>query len=242
MVGGELEPESLSAAEAMDCLKLEFTPKKELWKEDVARLNAAGFKPTGKGAVWPQFRATEPGWHPWHVTQREAEQLLADLPRLTAFCKMFEENPELYDGRTETEIPFLPANLPERALTPADLDWHSIVLPPEPALEAFRPSPEELEQLLALKGLPAVFEFDSIILPGASLLENGRPCFGRISLLVETQRGLVLGAEIHAGPTPAAEAAGRALVKGLRMAGGLPKKVRISGSQLMPALEPFARH
>jgi hypothetical protein len=210
-----------------------------LWKEDLARLNAAGFKPTGKGAKWPQFRSAEPGWHPWHVTQTEAEQLLVDLPRLTAFSKMFEEHPGLYDGRATVEIPFLPAKLPERALTPDDLEWRPVVLAPEPQPEPFRPAPEQMERLRALKRLSAIFEFDSIILPGASFLENGRPCFGRVSLLVETQRGLVVGMEMHGGPMQMAEAAGRALVKGLLTAGGLPQKLMICGMQLLPALEPL---
>src|SRR2546422_922833 len=77
MLNDAPDPENLNTAEGIDALKLEFVPKRELRTEDLAMLNAAGFKPKGKGAVWPQFRAAEPGWHPWHINQREADELLA---------------------------------------------------------------------------------------------------------------------------------------------------------------------
>ena len=68
--------EDLNTADGMDCLKVEFVPKRELWKEDLALLKAAAFKPAGKGRIWPQFRSAEPGWHPWHINQTEADQFL----------------------------------------------------------------------------------------------------------------------------------------------------------------------
>ena len=239
MSSGEKDPHTLDATEGMDCLKLEFVPKKELWKEDMARLNAAGFKPAGRGAKWPQARASEPGWHPWHVTQTEAEQLLADLPRLLAFGRLYKTEPELYEGRALEEIPFLPATLPPRLLTLDDLDWRPILLPPEPE-KVFRIPPDELEKLLRLPVLPGVqFEFDATVMPGMSLLENGRPCFGRIGLLVESRRGLILSTEIKAGATPAVEAAGRALVKGLLLAGARPERLLIGGMALDPVLRPL---
>ena len=239
MVSEEPDPESLNAVEGMDCLKLEFVPKKELHKEDVARLNAAGFKPPGRGAVWPQFRASEPGWHPWHVTQTEAEQFLTDLPRLTAFCKLLEENPDLFESRPLTEIPFLPAPMPARALRLDDLEWRPVVHLPETP-RAFRATAEEMERLLKLERVPgAAFEFDSTLMPGASFLEKGRPCFGRLSLLVETSRGMVAGMDLGSGAVAAHEAAGRGLVKGLLTAGVRPGKLMIGGSQLQPVLEPL---
>jgi hypothetical protein len=43
-------PEDLNNAEGMDCLKLEFVPKRELGKDDLAVLKAAAFKPAGEAA------------------------------------------------------------------------------------------------------------------------------------------------------------------------------------------------
>src|SRR5207248_406462 len=73
--------ENLDRADELDALKVEFVPKRELWSEELAALTLAGFKPSGKSSIWPQFRSAEPGWHPWFINQTEAAQLLADLPR-----------------------------------------------------------------------------------------------------------------------------------------------------------------
>jgi len=237
MLGESPNPEDLNHVDGMDCLKVEFVPKRELWKEDLAVLNTAAFKPAGKGPVWPQFRSSEPGWHPWHINQDEAGQLLADLPRLTVFCKLFEQHPGLFDNRAPTEIPFLPATLSDRPLTPSDLNWRPLLPPPLTGLEPFRPSGAQLEKLRALKREPGLAcEFDCTMMPGGSFYENGRPCFGRFSLLVEKQNGMVVGMDVASGALTPGEAAGRSLVKALTMGKTLPEQIFISGSRLRPVL------
>jgi hypothetical protein len=232
--------ENFNIADGMDVLKLEFVPKRELWKEDLAALKTAAFQPAGKGSVWPQFRSAEPGWHPWHISQSEAEQFLADLPRLTAFCKLFEENPALFDGRGQMDIPFLPATLPNRPLTPDDLDWRPLLSPPAAGCEPFQISTDHLGQLRALKRQPGLAcEFDCLLIPGGSFIESGRPCFGRFGLLVEKRRGLVIGMSMQSGGCTPGDAAGRGLVESLLKAGHLPEKIFISGPRLQPALQPL---
>jgi hypothetical protein len=76
-------------------------------------------------------------------------------------------------------------------------------------------------------------------MPAGSFQENGRPCFGRFSLLVEKQRGIVLGMDVHSGALTPGEAAGRGLIKALLMAKVLPGKIFIGGSRLQPVLEPL---
>jgi hypothetical protein len=240
MLNDTPDPEDINTADGIDCLKLELVPKCELCKEDLAVLKAAGFKPAGKGSVWPQFRSADPGWLPWYINQTEAGQLLADLPRLTAFCKMYEEQPGIFDNCEPAEIPFLPTVLPDRALSPKDLDWRPLLPPPVSGLDSFQPAADMLEKLRALKRAPGTaFEFDSSLLPGGSILENGRPCFGRFSLLVEQKRGLVLGMDVQSGALTPGEAAGRGLVESLLKAGHLPDKIIIGGSRLQPVLQPL---
>lgn len=234
------DPEDLNHLDGMDCLKLEFVPKRELLKEDLAVMKAAAFKPAGKGAIWPQFRSSEPGWYPWHINQTEADQLLADLPRLTAFYRLFEQHPDLYDNRDATEIPFLPVTLPERPLTPEDLDWRPVLLPPLTGFEPFRAGAVELEKLRALKREPGLAcEFDCTMMPGGSFVENGRSCFGRFGLLVEKQRGLVIGMDLTSGALTPGEAAGRTLVTALLMSKKLPEKIFTGGSRLQTVLQPL---
>jgi len=240
MLNDTPDPEDINTADGIDCLKLEFVPKRELCKEDLAMLKAAGFKPAGKGSVWPQFRSAAPGWLPWHINQAEAGQLLADLPRLTAFSRLFEQYPGIFDNCDPGEIPFLPAVMPARPLTPKDLDWRPLLPPPVSGLDSFQPAAGQLEKLHVLKRAPGTaFEFDSSLLPGGSILENGRPCFGRFSLLVEQKRGLVLGMDVQSGALTPGEAAGRGLVESLLKAGILPDKIIIGGSRLQPVLQPL---
>lgn len=146
----DFDPHDLSALEEMDCLKLEFVPKRELAKEDLAVLKAAGFKPRGRGSRWPQFRSTLPGWHPWHIDPSEADQLVQDLPRLMAFLKLLESDLSLFDERSDDELPFLPAKLPGRPLVLDDLSWRRCVRLPDPPLPSFDPPPSELDPLRSL--------------------------------------------------------------------------------------------
>lgn len=234
------EPEDLNNADGLDFLKVEFFPKRELWKEDLALLKAAAFKPAGKGPGWPQFRSAQPGWHPWHLNQAEADQLLADLPRLTAFCKLFAQHPDLFDDREPTEIAFLPTVLPDRPLTPKDLDWRPLLVPPLTGFEPFQAPADQLEKLRALPRKPGLAcEFDCTLMPGGSFVENGRPCFGRISLLVEKQHGLVVGMDVASGALAPGEAAGRTLMKALLMGQSLPAQIFIGGPRLQPVLQPL---
>jgi hypothetical protein len=240
MLADSPDPEDMNHADGMDCLKVEFVPKRELWKEDLALLKAAAFKPAGKGPIWPQFRSSEPGWHPWHLNQAEAEQLLTDLPRLTAFCKLFAEHPDLFDERDTTEIAFLPVDLPDRPLTLKDLDWRPLLVPPLTGFEPFQAPADQLEKLRALPRQPGLAcEFDCTMMPGGSFYEQGRPCFGRFSLLVEKQRGLVIGMDVASGALTPGEAAGRTLIKALLMGQNLPEKIFIGGSRLQPVLQPL---
>ena len=240
MLSDAPDPGDLNTADGMDCLKLELVPRRELEKADLAPLKDAGFKPAGKGCVWPQFRSSDPGWHPWFINQAEAEQLLADLPRLTAFLKLFERAPDLFEGRAATEIPFLPRSLPERPLAPEDLDWQPLLPPPPAGFPAFQASAEHLAALAALPQEPALAcEFDCTLLPGGSFLEQGRPCYGRFGLLVEQAQGLLLGVQLVGGHLPPGEAAGRCLVQTLLAAGRRPMKLLLRGPRLQPVLQPL---
>jgi hypothetical protein len=240
MLTEDADPMDLGHAEGMDCLKLEFVPKRELKKADRAVLEAAGFKPAGRGPVWPQFRAAEPGWHPWYITPAEAGQFSVDLPRLTAFCALLLAEPDLYDGHAPPELPFLPSPMPERALRREDLHWQPLVPPPGQDYAPFEAGVEDLAGLRALRMMPdSTSEYDCALLPGGSFVENGRPCYGRVCLLVEQRRGRILGFDLSGGATPPGEAAGRGLVKTLAGSGILPGRLMIRGERLQPVLAPL---
>jgi len=236
------DPEECMDVEAMgsmDCLKVELITKRFMLKADLAVLKAANYKPLGKGSVWPQFQSSLPGWPPWFIDQTEAEQLLGDLPRINAFCRLFCEHPDLYEGRRSGEIPFLPNPMPERPLQIADLDWRLLSIPPE-TIEPFKATDGQLKQLRALKLEPKVgFEYGTRLLLGSSVLEQGRPCYSRISLLVEHQNGLVVAFKLSLTNIPFAESTGTALVQTLIDAGIRPGIILIDDHRLESVLGPL---
>ncbi|MBX3735025.1 MAG: hypothetical protein KF791_20810 [Verrucomicrobiae bacterium] len=234
----DLDPHDFSALEEMDCLKVEFVPRRELAKEDLAVLKTAGLKPAGKGRLWPQFRSTIPGWHPWHIDQAEADQLLRDLPRLTAFLKLLKSNPSLFEERSDGELPFLPASLPGRPLALDDLNWRKCIRLPDPPLSPYVPPQSEMDPLRSLpRTRQLVVEFDSALMPGASFRENGRPCFGRVALLVESVNGIVIGGKASSGAMHPGDAAGAALVSLLRQAPVLPSMLVLRNPRWRPVVE-----
>ncbi len=227
---------NLDSFAVMDALKVELVRKNELRKEDLTALKTLDFTPKGKGPVWPQFQSVEPGWQPWFIDQTEAEQLLVDLPRLTAFTTFFRDHSDLFHDRPPTEIPFLPSPMPNRRLKAGDLEWRTLVASPE-KFAPFKPTDEQLDQLRKLKReAKTAYEYGSRIMMGGAVLEKGRPCFSRINLLVKRDSGIVLGFDLSLATIPFAECAGAGLVKTLVNGGFLPGTLLINDSRLVPIL------
>jgi hypothetical protein len=223
----------------MDSLKVELLPRNQMLKEDLSVLKALNFKPAGRGLVWPQFQSAQPGWLPWFIDQQEAEQLLADLPRVNVFAALFRNHPDLFDNRVQNEIPFLPNPMPNRPIQIEDLEWRPLIPLPE-TFEPFKATGEQLEQLRSLKREPkAAFEYGSRLLLGSTVVEQGRPCYSRINLLVEHDNGFMLGFDLALATIPYVQCAGRGLVKALVSGGSLPGTILIDDIRLEPILGPL---
>lgn len=231
-----MNPESFGA---MDSVKVELVRKSELRKEEVSLLKALNFKATGRGPVWPQFQSVQPGWLPWFIDQTEAQQLLADLPRLTVFTAFFRKHPDLFENRPPSEIPFLPNPMPNRPLQVEDLEWRPLIANPE-TFDAFKATDQQLDQLRALnREQGAVYEYGNRLLMGSPVMEQGRPCHSRIGLLVEHNNGLVLGFDLSLATVPFAESTGTGLVEALVAGGSLPGTILIDDNRLETILGPL---
>jgi hypothetical protein len=105
--------------------------------------------------------------------------------------------------------------MPDCPLRVEGLDWRRLVASPEPC-DWFQATDEQLAQLRSLHRVPtAAYEYGCSLMPGYAVLEKGRRCYSRISLLVEHRRGLVLGFDVSLGTASLAESAGVGLVKSL---------------------------
>jgi len=235
-LNGDADCLNLDNAALVDALKIELVAKREMHQEELSRLKALAFKPVGKGLVWPQFQSVQPGWLPWFIDQAEAEQLLADTPRLTSFATLFRLHPDLFDHHPPGEFPFLPNPMPDRPLRLADLDWRPIIPQPE-VFDSFKAADEQLNQLHALKrDARAAYEYGTRVVSGSSVLVGGRRSYSRISLLVENRRGLVLGFDLSLASNPFETTVGAGLVKTLLASGTLPKTLFIDDIKLEPIL------
>jgi hypothetical protein len=128
--------------------------------------------------------------------------------------------------------------MPDRPLIETDIEWRSFLSIPAP-YEPFRATPQQLTQLRSLKRVPkTAYEYCCNIMPG-SILENGRPCYSRVSLLVEHRRGFIIGFELSPGPMPFQDSVGQGLVNTLVKNGFLPERLLIDDLRLEPILQPF---
>lgn len=228
------------AVESMDCIKLEWVRKVELTKEDKAAMSAAGFKATGRGPIWPQFRSSKPGWHPWHIDAAEAHQLVSDLAQLIAFLHLLKSNPTFFEGRSNSEIPFLRADPSSRGKTLKEVDWLPLVLSPEPSEEP-EPLPEAvLKELNDLDRDPELtVEFDARLLFEASFKDEGRPCVARMGLLVESGSGCVESFDLQSATKPAVKTCHSCLAALLLKAQVIPGKLLVLQSRYHEGLKPL---
>ena len=223
----------------MDAIKLDFVPRSELHKEDKAMLKALDFKPPGKGAAWPQFQSSKPGWLPWFIDQEEAEQLTGDLKKLTRFIALFRQHPEIFENRPVAEFPFLPATLPNRPLELEDLDWRPII-PPVNAPVPFEPTAEQLSQIKSLARNPeSQYQYGCWVMQGCNLVEQGQPSYTRCGLLVDSVHGLVLGFDITLASLAYHQCVGQSLVKTLVKSGHIPGFIFCNDERVESILNDF---
>lgn len=81
-----------------------------------------------------------------------------------------------------------------------------------------------------------VFEFDALM-PRASFIEDGRPCFGRMALLVESGSGIVMGAQVNPGGVAPGVATGEVFVSLLLQAPRLPSRLVLRKQRWQPVIQ-----
>src|SRR5664280_359505 len=125
---------------------------------------------------------------PWYLTQAEAELLLADLRKITAFARLMSQHRNLYEiqGR---KFPFLKNPGFTGDLRPEDLDWQELVLAPQslpPPIPLSDPERKEYADLPQDHDL--CIELDCLHSP-AAVFEAPCPYFPWLSLAVDSHSG-----------------------------------------------------
>jgi hypothetical protein len=233
-------PDSEECMELTDCLKVEWCPRKELHKSDLKTLEAAGFKPKGRGPIWPRFESCRPGWFPWGMTDAEATQMTLLLRKVLRFVHLREAVGLIHEEPIAARLPMIPAG-DELTLKRDEVEWLPFVAPPAPIPEPVTFSATDQASLASLPVQPGfIAEVMAPLAPEVSFVDEaaGRPCIARMTFTVDRDSGMLLGAEMSHGAKPLHEAVGTGFAKALRKAKVRPVRVQVSTELLAWLLRP----
>jgi len=240
---GDLDGED--SAFEQDLVKVEFTLKRELWKEDRAMLAAAAYSPALKrGHVWPVFRSLVPGGFPWHVTQAEADTLLFALPRVAAFARLVRAQPEVCAGHLDGQITYLPGDFDPAAgeLRGEQLDWHPMLPPPEPPpdLVSFDEATQaRLLKLTQAKGFHLELDVAYSVM---AVADADRPRFPKLALAVDRASGFIGGCRLSdANDRNGAATLGTVMQNALSQLGHRPETIRVQRARVAVMLSKGAK-
>jgi hypothetical protein len=232
-------PEADETIEAMDCLKVEWTVKRELEPWDLELLRSCRAEPKGRGPIWLRFQTHTPGWYPWFPSELEARQIVDDLGKVARFAALFATHPDIYAERPPGDIALV--RLGDGPLGPEDIDWMPFVPLPRSSPEPFVLDEDEEQQLLALpRREDAIFEIAAPLVPEIRLLDDasGRPYIARFCLVSDQRSYYVLACEFGHGGRGLTELVGKVFVSALRAAKARPRKIQVENERLLAVLRP----
>lgn len=240
---GGLEREDTSYDQ--DLVKVEFTRKRELWKEDRALMEAAGYVPAVKrGSVWPVFRSLVPGGFPWHMTQAESDTLLFALPRVAAVARLMRAQPRVWDDHCDGDIGFVPDDFDPVGgeLRAEQMEWQPMIPPPEqqPDLVSFdEPTAVRLLKLPQAKGFH--LELD-VTYSTMAVADVERPRFPKLAMAVDRASGMIGGLRLSETTDRDGSATlGIVLHHALTKLGHRPETIRVQRSRVAAMLSRVAK-
>jgi len=218
-------------------VSVEYVPKAELQKPD-RELLAAVDHPQGRGMISPIFRAIRPGFHPWFVTEDEAQTLAECIRAVNVVCSAamgqdgvrFWNQPETFPLVTRVE----------GAEDRYSVELVKALLPSESPLPLARLDEETLRPLrnrdYAVRG---IMELD-YILSGAPIgKKSERKTCACIAMAVEAETGIVLAPEMTDSSAPAGDSLAKAFLDAIRTTHTLPQEVRVRSQRLKESIAPL---
>jgi hypothetical protein len=216
-------------------VSVEFVARNELERQDRELLAWLGH-PSGKGMFSPIFRAIRPGYHPWFVTAEEAQTLHQCIRGTIAVCSEFVQGRGKNHWRRANVYPLVS----HRANGQPQIELIESTPPDQPPVV---PARVDEQALLKLRSqdfpIHGVIELDQILSGAPIGKKNERKAIARISLVVDSQTGLVLGFEVAEPGSSAGDSLAKALVKSVLASRALPKEVSVRTQQLKDCLAPL---
>ena len=264
---GKLRAGSPEMIYSQTCLTAWFSKRGDLDKTDIKIATEVGLKPRGR-AVWPQFRSFRPGYHPWFLTEDEANYLTLCLGQTREVALCIRTNPEWLSapskGQYRVRVPVKNSDSPREA--PADRpgtardetgqqslftdlaqertgQWRDRWLTPAPLAKPV-PLPVPLDEVRlqriknAIQAYPGTWEVDGFYMTDA-VDGDDRPYYPHMLLCVDHDSGFILGTTL-ANPATWPSEFVEAVLNGIEQSKFIPAKLLLRKEDLRVLFEPLA--
>jgi hypothetical protein len=224
-------------------MQASFEDREALEDQDRAVIKKLGLKFRGK-SEWPLFRSHQPAHVPWYLEADEARFLTVALQQVLDVALRVKENPDLLNVTHED---LYLVRVPKKQAD-GSLIWEDRTIKIQEPKPVDLNIPMDITALDQLKSLPlkrAVVEVDFFLLPsGLQDDREERPYFPYMLLMVESENGTILGAEM-VKPKPTIESAWEqvplTLTRALGQAKLRPTEIRTYLPEMVAVLEPMAK-
>ncbi len=219
------------------CIYVEFVPRAELERQDRELLAWLGH-PKGRGLASPIFRSMRPGFHPWFVTEEEAQTLTECIRAVIEVCSAVAGKKSANFWNRADTYPMV--SRVEGSEPGYQVELVKSILPAEPPMPPVRLE-EEILRPFRSRDYPVrgAMELDLIFSSAAVGKKNERKVCTSIALTVDAESGLVLAPEVTDSSVAAGEVLARAFLKAIQASRALPKEVRVRSPRLKDCLAPL---
>jgi len=219
---------------------VEFVPGADLDGPDRTLLAALGHL-VRRAKASPIFRAIRPGFHPWFVTEEEAQTLEECMRAVIVVCSATSTQADVkYWDQTDTypAVSRLDAATSEPRYR---IELIKTMLPSEPPLPRVQLGEEQIRQLRshdhAASGVMELDCFLSCAVIGKKSERKACPC---IALAVDADSGIVFPPELASPSVSAGDVLAMALLKAIQTGRALPREIRVRSGRFKDCLAPLS--
>ena len=232
---GSIDPEEVFYNQRV--LLASFEDRDQLSKPDLDQIKSLGLKFRGRNS-WPLLRSYLPGYHPWYLTDEEAEYLTLALQQTLEVARRCKENNNLLKSKLKGHY-FV--RVPERAGN--TLTWKDAWLKPSslPQVEFLAPQPDIIRLEKINQTAPkrqGLWEIDVFYAPMV-VKEHGRPYYPLMVMGAIQESGLLFMAEV-AGHAEYKERFQNRFIEFLETANHLPEGLLVGKDEVRKLFEPVA--
>jgi hypothetical protein len=220
---------------------VEFVRLGELTAADRGLLEVMGHL-LKRGTLAPIFRSVRPGYHPWYVTEGEAQMLAECQQALIAICDIRKAKPALDFWEKESVYPLLSRRAKEGIEAKYEIglvDAPSFSLPipdfgaiDEARIQRIRDSRHPLQ---------GVLEVDHFYGAGMIGEKNQRKSCFRMALAVDAKSGFVYAPEVSSPRPSTGDVLMRVILRAIESTCALPREVHVRSGEFKVLLEPLAQ-